>query len=206
MGILLGGRSPGSTPWTVSDRSGRKWIWRARVHRVYGLGLKLGKLLAGDYLHPVTIGVALTPVRRYGPRMSHPAAATHNKVIGYLFWFFGFTGAHRFYYGKPLSGVIWLFTAGLLGIGWIIDAFLIPGMDDEANRRYTSGSYDYSVAWLLLAFLGLFGIHRMYLGKIGTGILWLFTGGLCGIGFLYDFCTLNSQIDQRNYNSRYRFP
>ena len=114
-------------------------------------GVKAGKLTAVDSRYPVTIGIAPAPVRRYGPRMSHPAAATHNKVIGYLFWFFGFTGAHRFYYGKPLSGVIWLFTAGLLGIGWIIDAFLIPGMDDEANRRYTSGSYDYSVAWLLLA-------------------------------------------------------
>jgi len=87
----------------------------------------------------VTIGVALAPVRRYDPPMSNSAAATHNKASGYLFWFFGFTGAHRFYYGKPLSGVIWLLTAGLLGIGW-----------------------------------------------------------------LYDFCTLNGQIDERNYNSRLR--
>ena len=31
-------------------------------------------------------------------------------------------------------------------------------------------------------FLGVLGIHRLYLGKIFTGLLWLFTGGLCGIG------------------------
>ena len=143
-------------------------------------------------------------MRRYDPLMSYPAAVTHNKAIGYIFWFFGFTGAHRFYYGRPLSGMIWLLTAGLLGIGWLVDVFLIPGMDDEANRRYATGRYDYSLAWLLQMFLGPLGIHRMYLGKVGTGILWLLTGGLCGIGWLYDFCTLNGQIDERNYNSRLR--
>lgn len=43
------------------------------------------------------------------------------------------------------------------------------------------------VAALLCFFLGYFGIHRFYTGKIGTGILYLFTGGLCGIGALVDF-------------------
>jgi len=123
---------------------------------------------------------------------------THSKLIGYLFWLWGFTGAHRFYYGKPLSGIIWLLTAGLLGIGWLIDAFLIPGMNDDANRRFVAGRYDYSVAWILLTFLGVFGLHRFYLGKLGTGLLWLLTGGLLGIGWLCDFCTLNSQVDERN--------
>lgn len=123
---------------------------------------------------------------------------THSKTIGYLLWIFGFTGAHRFYYGKPVTGAIWLFTLGLLGVGWLIDLFLIPGMDRRADFRFSTGRYDYSVAWILLTFLGPFGIHRFYLGKIGTGILWLLTGGLLGIGWLYDFCTLNRQVDERN--------
>ena len=46
---------------------------------------------------------------------------THLKSIGYILWIFGFTGSHRFYYGKPISGTIWFFTLGLLFIGWIID-------------------------------------------------------------------------------------
>lgn len=124
--------------------------------------------------------------------------STHSKTIGYLLWIFGFTGAHRFYFGKPITGAIWLFTLGLLGVGWIIDLFLIPSMSRSASARYSTGPIDYSVAWILLTFLGVFGIHRFYMGKILTGILWLLTAGLLGVGWLYDFCTLNGQINERN--------
>lgn len=124
---------------------------------------------------------------------------THRKSVGYLLWIFGFTGAHRFYYGKPITGTLWFFTLGLLGIGWLIDLLLIPGMDRQADLRYQAGRTDYTVAWLLLTFLGLLGIHRFYLGKIVTGILYLLTGGLFGLGILYDFWTLNEQVSQLNH-------
>jgi TM2 domain-containing membrane protein YozV len=123
---------------------------------------------------------------------------THSKTVGYLLWLFGFTGSHRFYYGKPFSGALWFFTLGLLGIGWLIDLFLIPAMDREADLRYVTGPIDYSLAWLLLTFLGLFGVHRMYLGKWFTALLYLLTAGLCGAGYLYDFFTLNTQISELN--------
>lgn len=123
---------------------------------------------------------------------------THSKLIGYLLWLFGFTGAHRFYYGRQVTGVIWFFTAGLFLIGWLIDVFLIPSMDRSADQRYVSGPVDYSVAWLLLTFLGVFGVHRFYMGKWGTGLVYLCTFGLLGIGILYDFLTLNRQVSERN--------
>jgi TM2 domain-containing membrane protein YozV len=124
---------------------------------------------------------------------------THSKAVGYLLWIFGFTGSHRFYYGKPISGTIWLFTLGLLGIGWLIDLFLIPGMDRKADRRFVAGPVNYTIGWVLLTFLGIFGVHRFYMGKWGTGLLYLLTVGLLGIGIIYDFWTLNSQISERNH-------
>jgi TM2 domain-containing membrane protein YozV len=125
---------------------------------------------------------------------------THSKFIGYILWIFGFTGSHRFYYGRPVTGIIWFFTLGLVGIGWLIDLFLIPSMDRAADRKFVSGPYDYSLAWILQTFplFGLIGLHRFYLGKWGTGILYLLTAGLFGIGWIYDFLTLNRQIDERN--------
>jgi len=122
----------------------------------------------------------------------------HQKVIGYILWIFGFTGSHRFYYGKPISGTIYFLTLGLLGIGWIIDLFLIPGMDRDANMRFAKGPCDYTVAWILLTFLGLFGFHRMYLGKWISGVIYLLTGGIFGLGYLYDFWTMNDQVSQLN--------
>ncbi|MCC4308086.1 MAG: TM2 domain-containing protein [Alcanivorax sp.] len=123
---------------------------------------------------------------------------THSKIIGYCLWIFGFMGAHRFYYGRQITGTIWFFTLGLFFIGWIIDLFLIPGMDRDADLRYRSGPTDYNIAWILLTFLGIFGLHRFYLGKWITGILYLFTAGLFGLGILYDFWTLNGQVSAKN--------
>lgn len=127
---------------------------------------------------------------------------THSKLIGYLLWIFGFTGSHRFYYGKPVSGTIWFFTLGLLGIGWLIDLFLIPSMDRAADRKYTEGSVDFNLAWILLTFLGVFGVHRFLMGKWITGIIWLLTGGLFLLGYLYDLWTLNEQVDEVNRRDR----
>ncbi|PKM05191.1 MAG: hypothetical protein CVV16_01835 [Gammaproteobacteria bacterium HGW-Gammaproteobacteria-6] len=123
---------------------------------------------------------------------------THSKAIGYLLWIFGFMGAHRFYYGKPITGTIWFFTLGLLFVGWIIDLFLIPAMDREADIRFRAGRINFNLTWVLLTFLGIFGLHRLYMGKWITAILYFFTGGLFLLGVLYDYWTLNEQISSRN--------
>ncbi len=126
---------------------------------------------------------------------------THLKSVGYILWIFGFTGSHRFYFGKPISGTIYFFTFGLFLIGWLIDLFLIPSMDRQADLRFRAGRVDYTVAWVLLTFLGLLGVHRMYMQKWFTGIIYLLTGGVLGLGYLYDFLTLNNQITIVNSSS-----
>ena len=55
-------------------------------------------------------------------------------IAAYVFWLIlGIFGAHRFYLGDIKMGVLYLLTAGLLGIGWLVDAFLIPGYVREHN-------------------------------------------------------------------------
>jgi TM2 domain-containing membrane protein YozV len=123
---------------------------------------------------------------------------THWKSIGYLLWIFGFTGAHRFYYGKPITGTIWFLTLGLFGIGWLIDVLLIPRMDEEADLKFYPGPLDYNIAWALLTFLGMFGAHRFYMGKWVTGVIYLCTWGFFFVGWLYDLWTLNDQVSRKN--------
>ena len=43
-------------------------------------------------------------------------------------------GVHRFYCGRIGTGILWFFTGGLAGIGWLVDVFLIPDLVREANQ------------------------------------------------------------------------
>jgi TM2 domain-containing membrane protein YozV len=75
-------------------------------------------------------------------------------LVAYLLWFvLGYVGAHRFYLGRPISGFIMLalsavtlvltfasfgflgFLWALVGLWWLIDALLIPGMASSRNTR-----------------------------------------------------------------------
>lgn len=68
----------------------------------------------------------------------YPSVPQRSVSVAYMFWlagFVGFCGAHRIYSGKVGSGLLWLFTFGLFGIGQFIDLFLIPGMVEEFNFK-----------------------------------------------------------------------
>jgi len=54
------------------------------------------------------------------------------------------------------------------------------------------------IAYLLWFFFGVFGVHKFYLNKIGVGIIYLLTGGLFLIGWIYDLFTLGNQVDVYN--------
>ena len=54
-----------------------------------------------------------------------------------------------------------------------------------------------TIALVLLFFLGALGAHKFYLGQTGKGILYLFTGGLCGIGLIIDLIKLLTDTYQK---------
>lgn len=59
-----------------------------------------------------------------------------SKGLAYLAWLFlGLFGIHRMYTGNWVSGIIWLLTCGLFGIGWLFDLFLTSGLVDKANMN-----------------------------------------------------------------------
>jgi len=127
---------------------------------------------------------------------------THNLAMGYILWIFGFMGAHRFYYGRPVTGTIWFLTFGFFLIGWLVDLVLMPSLDRSADVRYEAGPVDYNLTWILLTFVGVFGIHRIFMGKYLTGLIYFLTLGLLGFGILYDYWTLNEQLNAVNAERR----
>lgn len=68
----------------------------------------------------------------------HLEDGPNTSGTAFLLWLsclFGFCGIHRFYLGKPVSGVLYLLTFGLLGIGQFVDLFLLKGMVRQENAR-----------------------------------------------------------------------
>ena len=70
------------------------------------------------------------------------------------------------------------------------------------GRQYLYSPKSRSAALLLCFFFGVFGVHRFYVGKAGTGILYLFTAGGFGIGWMIDMITIACGVfrdSQGNY-------
>ena len=95
--------------------------------------------------------------------------------------------------------------------GWNQQSAPPPGMPPYPDQPWQGGQpayggqyYNWPPYWgavspksriaaaLFAWFFGVLGIHRFYVGKVGTGLLWPFTFGLCGIGALVDFIMIVS--------------
>lgn len=72
------------------------------------------------------------------------SASRDRLTLSYLLWlggWFGFSGLHRLYNGKIVSGLIWFFTLGLFGVGQFVDVFLVPGMTEEHELKRLRAAY-----------------------------------------------------------------
>jgi len=75
------------------------------------------------------------PQQQIDPRMLNSPKSRFGALI--LSLLFGYLGFHRFYLGKVGTGVLYLLTGGVFGIGWVLDTFiiLIGGFRDSEGRR-----------------------------------------------------------------------
>jgi len=67
--------------------------------------------------------------------MASEGTNTHSVLMGYLLWIFGLFGIRRFYLGKWITGIIWLFTGALFLLGYIYDYWTLNDQIDEINER-----------------------------------------------------------------------
>ena len=81
------------------------------------------------------------------------------------------------------------------GCGWDAERPDEPPSNAKANRREppqtprrTAPPSDRNrlTTFMLCLLLGFLGVHRFYVGRVGSGILWLLTGGLLAVGWIYD--------------------
>jgi TM2 domain-containing membrane protein YozV len=72
---------------------------------------------------------------------------------------------------------------------------VINGNKEEMNQKSTGVAY---LLLILPSFFFICGIHRFYIGKVGTGIIYLLTFGLLRIGLIYDLFTLPNQVRMAN--------
>ena len=92
-----------------------------------------------------------TPSLNAQPLLDLEISDSGQTAISYLFWLAccsGFFGLHRLYNGKIATGLLWLCTFGLLGIGQVVDLALIPKMADARSRqlkqrKYQLGQFDH---------------------------------------------------------------
>lgn len=107
-------------------------------------------------------------------------------------------GAHHYYLGRMSWGVAYTFTLGLFGIGWLMDGFRMKQLVQQCNERLaTNRSNDddtdkrLSECYVLaVSPLGMLGAHHYYMERWMFGVIYTFTLGLFGVGWMVDLCTM----------------
>ncbi|KAL5257624.1 hypothetical protein ACHWQZ_G012517 [Mnemiopsis leidyi] len=111
----------------------------------------------------------------------------------------GWSGAHHFYLKRNTFGIIYLFSFGLFGIGWLYDLFRIDSLvlDYELNFRGQM-LLRHDDMKLLTWCLGFTGLQHFILKRYACGIYFLFTFGGLGVGWLIDLFRIHLLTESYN--------
>ncbi|KAK3580131.1 hypothetical protein CHS0354_034072 [Potamilus streckersoni] len=132
-----------------------------------------------------------------------PLADKKSVVDAYILGIvFGCLGAHHFYLRRIGFGVLYFFTFGLFGVGYLIDLFRMPYLVALANKEIADpkqrNKANISDAYVLWFPCGIFGFHHFYLKNPGLGMLYFFTLGVFGIGWIIDLFRIPSLVEEHN--------
>ncbi|CAD5112164.1 DgyrCDS1399 [Dimorphilus gyrociliatus] len=184
--------------------------------RNYGRGvlytLTLGLLGMGWLMDIFRMSIL---VKRANLKLEEPEnIECKQKYIGdaYTFWLpFGLLGFHQYYLRRWSWGIAYSLTFGLLGIGWLVDGCRMYKLVRKYNTDMAirlENSPNYKEKQLLDTYIiaitpaGIFGMHHFYLGRCCWGFLYLFTFGLCGLGWLSDLIRLSMIVKRTNESKR----
>lgn len=90
-----------------------------------GSGISYSTRSGGSGSRGVVSGAGSGESLAFRPSSQRPTSPKSKAVALLLCIFFGVIGAHRYYVGKIGTGVLWTFTAGMFGIGWVVDIVTI---------------------------------------------------------------------------------
>ncbi|CAG5118853.1 unnamed protein product [Candidula unifasciata] len=141
-------------------------------------------------------------VKHANNKIKNPEKDEKTISDAYTLWFpFGLLGFHHYYLGNHGCGILYTLTGGLFGIGWIVDAFRIPGLVRASNESQFNQAKAKSAcvaAGLALCPFGILGAHHYYLRRPIWGLVYTFTCGLMGFGWLVDLFRLPVLIKRAN--------
>lgn len=112
--------------------------------------------------------------------------------------------------GRYGWGALYTFTLGLLGLGWLVDAFRIPSLVRNTNAKIREQRHvliqkrvcdGYALA---ISPLGILGMQHFYLGRYGIGTYYFLTLGGFGIGWIADWFRMKWLVER--VNEEYRDP
>lgn len=110
----------------------------------------------------------------------------------------GLVGAHHYYLGRYYFGVLYTFTFGIFGVGYIVDwirfQYLLKRSNNDNNKKHRK----LDDAYLLWFPLGLVGLHHFYLKRPVWGTLYMLTLGFCGIGWMLDLFRMKKLVKNCN--------
>ncbi|KAK0053150.1 hypothetical protein Bpfe_017527 [Biomphalaria pfeifferi] len=167
---------------------------------IFGIGWLVDSIRMPWLVKAANERIVSNPIERNEKNLC-PAYALGLTPIGIL-------GGHHYYLNRPLWGVLYTLTLGMVGVGWLFDwirmPYIVARVNEEVRGKRPPNVKTADDAYILWFVFGLLGFHHFYLGRPLWGLLYFFTLGLFGIGWLVDMCRIPFLVREVNKENEER--